>query len=218
MLDSPEPPAVTAIVARLVRETPLTDGAAECRARVHVYRPLVVGAAILREPIDRGDPWRVTLDAGPAVRPRAPASRAALHAQVCALRMAGVACRVAAALVAPEDMVSAPRVMDDEQAIRRTGRCRSEFYGWSLLYHVPGMPRIGFIEPHRTFRHLPSFFDSPLEVLDRSEFLARRGVRSRPLVLLTQPEDFDKAEDGALVNRYVPHGTLRRPSRLGWLP
>ncbi|NBU40247.1 MAG: hypothetical protein EBS51_05450 [Planctomycetia bacterium] len=218
MLDSPDPPAVRPIVARLVRDTPLTDGAAECQARVHVYRPLVVGAAILREPLERGDPWRVTLEAGPRVRPRAPASRAALHTQVDALRMAGVACRVAAALVAPEDMVSDPRAMDREQAIRRTGRCRSEFYGWSLLYHAPGMPRIGFVEPHPTFRHLPSFFDSPLEVIDRSEFLARHGVRSRPLALLTQPEDFDRAADGTLVNRYVPHGTLRRPSRLGWLP
>lgn len=218
MLDSPEPSAVTAIVARLVRETPLTDGAAECQARVHVYRPLVVGAAILREPLERGDPWRVTLEAGPAVRPRAPASRAALHAQVGALRMAGVACRVAAALVAPEDVVSAPRALDGEPGMRRHDRCRSEFYGWSLLYHVPGMPRIGFVEPHHTFRHLPSFFDSPLELLERSEFLARRGVRSRPLALLTQPEDFDPGPDGTPVNRYVPHGTLRRPSRLGWLP
>lgn len=218
MLDSPEPPAVAAIMARLVRDTPLTDGAEECQARVHVYRPLVVGAAILREPVERGDPWRVTLDAGPAVRPRAPASRAALQAQVAALRTAGVACRVAAALVVPEDVVSAPRGMDHQQLIRRTDRCRAEFYGWSLLYHVPGMPRIGFVEPHPTFCRLPSFFDSPLEVLERSEYLARRGVRSRPLVLLTQPEDFDRAADGTLVNRYVPHGTLRRPSRLGWLP
>lgn len=218
MLDSPEPPAVKAIVARLVRDTPLTDGAVQCQARVHVYRPLVVGAVILREPIDRGDPWRVTLDAGPAVRPRAPASRAALHAQVGALRRAGVSCRVAAALVAPEDVVIAPPALDEEQVIRRTYRCRFEFYGWSLLYHVPGMPRIGFVEPHPTFRHLPSFFDSPLEVLDRSELLARRGVRSRPLALLTQPEDFERAADGTLVNRYVPHGTLRRPSRIGWLP
>lgn len=218
MLDSPEPPAVKAIVARLVRDTPLTDGVAECQARVHVYRPLVVGAAILREPIERGDPWRVTLDAGPGVRPRAPASRAAIKGQVAALRRAGVACRLAAALVAPEDVVSTPPALDEEQVIRRTYRCRSEFYGWSLLYHVPGMPRIGFIEPHHTFRHLPSFFDSPLDLVDRSEFLARRGVRSRPLALLTQPEDFDRAADGTLVNRYVPHGTLRRPSRLGWLP
>ena len=218
MLDSPEPPAVKAIVARLVRDTPLTDGVAECQARVHVYRPLVVGAAILREPIERGDPWRVTLDAGPGVRPRAPASRAAIKGQVAALRRAGVACRLAAALVAPEDVVSTPSALDEEQVICRTYRCRSEFYGWSLLYHVPGMPRIGFIEPHHTFRHLPSFFDSPLDLVDRSEFLARRGVRSRPLALLTQPEDFDRAADGTLVNRYVPHGTLRRPSRLGWLP
>lgn len=218
MLDSPEPSTVTAIVARLVRETPLADGAAECQARVHVYRPLVVGAAILREPLERGDPWRVTLDAGLAVRPRAPASRVALHAQVGALRMAGVACRVAAALVAPEDVVSAPRALEEELGMRRHDRCRSEFYGWSLLYHVPGMPRIGFVEPHHTFRHLPSFFDSPLELLERSEFLARRGVRSRPLALLTQPEDFDPGPDGTPVNRYVPHGTLRRPSRLGWLP
>ena len=120
--------------------------------------------------------------------------------------------------MAPEDVVSTPPALDEEQVIRRTYRCRSEFYGWSLLYHVPGMPRIGFIEPHHTFRHLPSFFDSPLDLVDRSEFLARRGVRSRPLALLTQPEDFDRAADGTLVNRYVPHGTLRRPSRLGWLP
>jgi len=218
MLDSPEPPAVKAIVARLVRDTPLTDGAAECQARVHVYRPLVVGAAILREPIERGAPWRVTLDAGPGVRPRAPASRAAIQGQVAALRRAGVACRLAAALVAPEDVVSTSPALDREQVIRRTYRCRSEFYGWSLLYHVPGMPRIGFIEPHHTFRHLPSFFKSPLDLVARAEFLARRGVRSRPLALLTQPEDFDRAADGTLVNRYVPHGTLRRPSRLGWLP
>lgn len=218
MLEPSEPPAVTAILARLVRDTPLSCGAEECRARVLVYRPLVVGPAILRQPARRGDPWRVSLEPGVAVRPSAPASREALDARVDALRTSGIRCRVAAALIAPEDVGAAREPTRRGPPIRGGGRCRSEFYGWSLLYRLPGAPRIGLVEPHDTFRDLPDFYESPLELLDRSDFLARRGVRSRPLALLTQPEDFEPTPDGTLVNRYVPHGTLRRPSRLGWPP
>lgn len=214
MLEPTQPPAVTAILARLVRATPLAWGQADCGGLV--YRPLIVGPAILRQPTERGEAWRVALHPGRAVRPRAPGTRAELTARVQAMRAAGIACRVAAALVAPED-IAAHDALERGRCTRRGGRCRSEFYGWSLLYQIPGPPHVGLIDPHETHRDLPAFFESPLELLDRSEFLAQRGVRSRPIALFTQSEDFDVDPDGRLVNRYFPHGTLRHPNRLDWL-
>ncbi len=214
MHEPTQPPSVTTIMARLVREIPLACGQDETRLRSPIYRPLIVGPAVLRRPTEAGNPWRVTLQADGAVRPRVPATRRAVLAHVASLRAAGVQCRLAAALVAPEDVVREAQA--DSGRSRRGSRCRSEFYGWSLLYHPPGTPRIGLIEPHAEIDELPAFFESPFELLERSALLAARGIPSRPLALLTQPEDFVRSARGR-VNRFFPAGSFRRPSSLDWL-
>jgi hypothetical protein len=206
---------VTTIVARLVQETRRGIPWTERHPRAQVYRPLIVSAAIMRRPSQPGDPWRVTLQAEGVVRPRVPGSWRAILTQVASLREAGVRCRLAAALVAPEDI--ARSVESDDLPPQCRTRCRCEFYGWALLYHPPGTPRIGLVEPHTDFEDLPAFFKSPLELLDRSMVLAARGIHSRPLALFTQPEDFYRAADGTFVNRFFPESTMRRPRRLGWL-
>lgn len=216
--DPPRPTRITAVLARLVRDTPLSCGAAEAADGATIYRPLVVGPAILRRPAAPGEAWLVPLEPGESVRPRCPRSRTALLEHVLALRATGVACRVAAALVAPEDVRAVTDADDDGGwTMPRGGRCRLEFYGWSLLYRPAGSPRTGLVEPHPTFPDLPAFFQSPAALLERSESLARRGVRSRPLALFTQPEDFAEGPDGVWINRYVAAGTLRHATRLHWL-
>lgn len=214
--DRPEPPPVTSVLARLVRDTPLAAGATAAADGAMIYRPLVVGPAILRGPAAPGEAWLVSLESGEAVRPRGPRSRTALRAHVRALRATGVVCRVAGALVAPED-VRASLDADSGTSVRRAGVVRSEFYGWSLLYQPAGSPRTGLVEPHPSFPGLPAFFRSPAELLERTESLARRGVRSRPLALFTQPEDFDEGADGVWINRYVAAGSFRHATRLDWL-
>jgi hypothetical protein len=214
--DRPEPTAVTSVLARLVRDTPLAAGAAAAADGATIYRPLIVGPAILRGPAAPGETWLVSLEPGEAVRPRCPRSRTALRAHVRALRATGVVCRVAGALVAPED-VRVPLDADSGSPVRRAGLVRSEFYGWSLLYQPAGSPRTGLVEPHPSFPGLPAFFRSPAELLERTESLARRGVRSRPLALFTQPEDFEEGPDGAWINRYVAAGSFRHATRLHWL-
>lgn len=211
----PEPTPVTAVLARLVRDMPLASGAATADGAA-IYRPLVVGPAVLRGPAAPGEAWLVPLEPGEAVRPRCPRSRAALRAHVRALRATGVVCRVAAALVAPEDVRAAAEA-DSGTPVRRAGVVRSEFYGWSLLYQPAGSARTGLVEPHPSFPGLPAFFRSPDELLERSESLARRGVRSRPLALFTQPEDFDEGPEGARINRYAAAGSFRHATRLHWL-
>jgi hypothetical protein len=213
----PEPTPVTALLARLVRDMPLASGAAAADGAT-IYRPLIVGPAVLRGPAAPGEAWLVSLEPGESVRPRCPRSRAALRAHVRALRATGMVCRVAGALVAPEDV----RTESDAEAesgtpVRRAGVIRSEFYGWSLLYQPAGSPRTGLVEPHPSFPGLPAFFRSPDELLERTESLARRGVRARPLVLFTQPEDFDEGPDGTWINRYAAAGSFRLANRLHWL-
>jgi hypothetical protein len=215
--DEPAPPTVTSVLARLVRDTPLSSGAHTAAAAATIYRPLIVGPAILRRPAASGEAWLVSLVPGPSIRPRCPGSRTALVEHVRTLRAAGVACRVAAALVAPEDVRAAHDAPATGRSARRGDRCRAEFYGWSLLYRPAGSPRTGLVEPHPTFPDLPAFFQSPAELLERSASLAARGVPSRPLALFTQPEDFDEEPDGTWLNRYVAAGTFRHATRLNWL-
>jgi len=212
----PRPPAVTSIVARLVPPDPLDRGSKTCAGFGCVYRPLIIGAAIMKLPSAPGEAWRVALDRDGTVRPRAPAASRDLRARVRALRAAGVPCRVGAALVCPEDLAADAGSEGPLPPRSRPRPCRSEFYGWSLLYQPPGSPLIGLIEPHPDLQYLPSFFGSPLDLLERSDWLARRGIPSRPIALVTQPDDFDADATGNLVNRFFPADVFRRPGGLGW--
>jgi hypothetical protein len=85
------------------------------------------------------------------------------------------------------------------------------------LYQLPGIRGIGFVDPHESFPDLPAFFESPLELLDRATFLHGKGIVTRPLAVLTRPEDFNRGADGTPVNRFFSEASFARPANLAWL-
>ncbi len=91
-----------------------------------------------------------------------------------------------------------------------------EIYGWALMYQLPGMVDRALIDPHDELDSLPAFYESPLELVDRSAFLASRGIPSRPIALLTRPDDFVSAGVGGapLTNVHFPRARFRRPADL----
>jgi hypothetical protein len=194
------------VFARLVGDAPLADDAT--RAIRRRYRPLVVGPALM---IRRGDGgWLVRVSTDGRLLPRAwrPAS---LRPCLRRLESAGVTHRVAAALVAPQDLVGPP-----PQLVPDDRRPQAEFYGWSLMVQLHGMRGLAAVDPHERFAALPAFYESPHELVDRSEFLAARGIPCRPLALITQPGDFVIAAHGRQSNQFYPGERFRRPSSLGW--
>lgn len=211
-------PFVRPLVARLVG----ADCGAPAAARQSLYRPLIVGAAILRRPRTSEGRWLVRLADDASIRPRACGAGSSVHQRLRRLRAQGVTARVAAALVAPEDVLLAtgrrPAIGSRFPGWLPPRRGRvAEFYGWALLYRLPGMHGIGFVDPHDCFPDLPAFFESPSELLDRSMFLHGKGVVTRPLAVLTQPEDFDLGADGTMANRFFPAASFGRPARFDWL-
>jgi hypothetical protein len=205
MTDAPE---VWSVLARLVSE-PLCDHDAAPPAR-RLYRPLVVGPVLMRRP-GCGGRWWVRVSSDGRLMPAASTEPGALRRRVRRLRSTGVVHRVAAALVAPQDLAGPPPRLVPEQR-----RPTSEFYGWSLMYQLAGMRSVAVVDPHDRFPGLPACFESPLELLDRSEFLAARSIPSRPIALITQPADFVATAAGRPCNRYYPGERFRRPVDLGW--
>ena len=203
-------PIFRSIAARLVSTPPAAPARSSPALRQRMYRPLIVGAAILRRPTGSGERWLVPVSRDGRLWPLAPLSQAAVRGRVRGLCGAGLECRVAAALAVPADVSPAMRFV--------VGRSRPgvEFYGWSLLYQLPAMRGVAFVDPHTDLPDLPAIYESPLEVIDRAEFLASRGVVTRPLVVVTQTEDFTGriADSG---HRTLPCPTLSRPGDLDWL-
>ena len=200
------PPAVIRTIrSRLIFDRCFDD--AEPPRRSRLYRPLVVGPAILRRH-GRGEPWTAAVSTNGRLMPRVPPGLGRLPHALAAL---GGTHRLAAALVAPQDIDGRPVRLVSER--RPT---RSEFYGWALLYQLPGMRGLALVDAHERFSDLPAFFESPAELVDRTTFLASRGVASRPLALFTQPSDFIPVE-GELRNRFCPGQRFNRPADLGWL-
>jgi hypothetical protein len=77
------------------------------------------------------------------------------------------------------------------------------------------MEGVAAVDPHEFFDDMPAWFDSPLELLDRAEFLAARGIPHRPLTIVTQRQDFDPAEsDSSPRNRYCRQTVFRQPCRI----
>ena len=163
------------------------------------YRPLAIGRALLRQHVAAGPWWaHVSLDGTlrplPWATPDQPGS--------------SLATREVIALLAPEDTAGgirrrhARRQIPSPDAARPSG---TAIYGWSLLYQPPGMHGVAIVDPHDAVADLPAFFELPLELIDRAEYLARRGVKSRALALLAQPDDFEFAPHGGPVrNRFFP--------------
>jgi hypothetical protein len=84
-------------------------------------------------------------------------------------------------------------------------------YGWSLLYQLPGLVGVARIDAGETTSDLPAAYESPQELLDRTDFLAARGIATRPLALVTQPEDIARTAGAAYArNRFVPHAVYQR--------
>jgi hypothetical protein len=179
--------------------------------RRRCYRPLVVGVAVLRQQCVGGR-WVVSVSDDGRLLPVMPPGFIRLRQEVMTLRPAGGAWRLAAALVAPEDLAGPP-----PRLVRQAESPRLEFYGWSLLVQRPGMRGLAVVDRHEQFADLPACYESPLELIDRSEFLAARGIRSRPLALVTQPADFTASADGRLCNRFFPAERFRPPKPLDWL-
>lgn len=193
-------PAITPAVVRLVR-----DGAAPPRRS---YRPLVAGPAILARCREPGAPWLVDLACDAGLLPRAPRSPLVLARQVARLRDRGLTCRVALALACPHDAAAgaAPRPPARELGTPRG----AEFYGWALLYQPRGMRGRAVVDPDERFTDLPACFELPLELLDRAAHLEAHGIRTRPLAIVTRPEDFTVGGDGLRRNRFFPDAVFRR--------
>jgi hypothetical protein len=167
------------------------------------YRPLAIGRAVLTQSVPGGT-WWVPLSLDGTLRPCNSRGPLPLHS---ASRI-----REAVVLISPEDIRGPVRRRAAGDSRHRGGLAQltgSDIYGWCLMYQPPGMHGIGMIDPHESCDDLPAYFELPLELLDRAEFLAHRGIRSRPLALLAQPGDFQTPpEGGPPRNRFLP-GVLR---------
>jgi hypothetical protein len=221
-------------------------------SRRPVYRPLVIGPAVLyRLPTTtstagpgshslRRPLWQVDLEPGGRLRPAAPVDATGIERVVAWRRRTGSCARVGAALVSSCDFASAEAgaVSDAEPShdgidsagtasrgpaangrFRKEGASRgmaAEIYGWALMYQLPGMIDRAVIEPHDEFDSLPAYYESPLEIVDRTAFLADRGIPCRAIALLTRPDDFEHAAGDASspVHRHFPHTRFQRPADL----
>jgi len=209
-----------------------------------LYRPLIVGPAILARSMgswlrsERGIPrgaWHVDLLPGRSLIPDAPSDPLDIERVVAWRQQRGETCRVAAALVsccdvttlggstagseatghAVEGASSSPAPWQDPVRVERAPGV-VEIYGWALMYQLPGMLDAAAIDPHEAFDDLPAFYSSPLELVDRSAFLAAKGIANRPIALLTRRQDFHPRSAIARrpVNRFQPTGRFGRPADL----
>ena len=195
------------IVQAVVRLVPPARGpAAPCSRRC--YRPLVVGPAILWRPAAARGPWTVSVSRDGRILPQAPASIQALREVVTRHRAAGLHCRIATALACPADVPPSAGTAEAETLAATT--LRSEIYGWSLMYQPQGVSGLAFVDPDDTLPDLPACFELPLELVDRIGFLEARGIRTRPLAVITRPEDFEPV-DGRIRNRFRPDARFHKP-------
>jgi len=148
------------------------------------YRPLAIGLARIRRSTT-GGPWRVQVSLDGSLRP-------VWHDKPAEFGAAEGRCRVAIALLAPEDLQGRELDRDQRRPGRRGGLARfrgRDIYGWCLMYQPPGLRGVATVDAHESCDELPAYYELPLELLDRMEFLARRGIRSRALALLAEPDD-----------------------------
>ena len=218
---SHERPSIVQAVVRLVP----ASRAADATSRPRCYRPFVIGPAILYRPRHGAEPWTVDVAEDGRLLPRVPTSPHMLRRTLAGLRRRGLQCRVATTLICPADVAAAGDCCTAEP--RDDGRLRSEIYGWSLMYQPPGVTgrafasqsrwwrRTGraFVDRHDVFPELPACFELPLELIDRVSFLEGRGIRTRPIALITRPEDFEPVA-GCWRNRFRPEARFARPCRL----
>lgn len=200
----------------------------EGSSRGPLFRPLAIGPAILwRLPGRAGAraPWQVDVHDDRGLAPATPPRAVDVERIVAWRRAEGQQCRVALALVCADDILAPLDTPEATASAGSTperpgfvwGRFRRgaaiEIYGWSLLSLLPGGEGRAVVDPHDTIPDMPAWYESPLELADRGAFLATRGIRSRPLALVTRPEDFVAGDDGP-VNRFFSSGAYRVPADL----
>lgn len=196
----PPRPSLTRIAATLLTVAPPPFG--ELPPRRRRYRLLVVGQAVMRRPPAPGEPWRVDVATDGSFLPVMPRSAAALT------RALATGDRLGAALLEPRDVPTiGPRL---GPALRdRAASSGIEIYGWALLYELAGQPGIGLVDPHDDVPGMPACYESPAELVDRQDYLAARGMRTRALAVVSQRTDFDLGE-GVWWNRYCPRARWQR--------
>ena len=195
-----------------------------------IYRPLIVGPAILHRlpaSFDRQRRWQVDVAPGGRFLPDTPSRGIDVERVVAWRAKAGEPCRAAAALVSSCDLsvagLDGPELKSTDgegslpSGMRFAGRDRGlrrgaaiEMYGWALMYQLPGTDHRAWVDAHEDHDDLPAYFESPLELLDRAAFLATRGVRTRPIALITRPDDFLDTPQGS-INRFFPSARFRQP-------
>ncbi|MCE9631647.1 MAG: hypothetical protein K8S94_13145 [Planctomycetia bacterium] len=202
-------PSLVRFSATLLPAVPMAAG-----GRLRTYRLLAIGPALLERSSATTGPWHVRVTTDGSFLPRAPRSPAGFERRITALRSGGGVARLGAAILEPRDLSCVAAEL--RPTLRGHGRAslRHEFYGWALMYQLPDSRGIGLVDPHDEFTDLPAFFESPLELADRQEYLARRCVATRAIALVTQPEDFDAGEQAVPWNRYCPAARWRRAHRL----
>jgi len=120
------------------------------------------------------------------------------------------------------------RPLSQEPPALQLQSCDADIYGWSLLYQPQrlGGPAgsLAVVDANSDIPELPAFYESPLELCDRLDFLDRRGIPARPLALVTRPEDFFRrgqpqpGMSSCRQNRFIPAGRFRPPTDLSHLP
>ena len=200
-------PIHPAIIPAVVRLLP-TLATAATPPRLRCYRPLFVGPAIMHRPVAGREPWTVDVSNDGRLLPLAPRSRQALRLEVDRLRSLDRHCRVATALICPADLPGTSTA-----GPLRKRELRTEFYGWSLMVQPPGIRDRAFVERDEENPDLPACFELPLELIDRLAFLESRGCRTRPIALITRPEDFEPVA-GTWRNRFRPAAAFGRACRI----
>ena len=204
-------PAITPTPVRLVPVNLADDGVAVERQGRKVFRPLVIGPVILHCSTASGAPWTVDIGDDLLV-PSCPRTATGIADVVRFHEANGRRCRISAALAIPAD----------GRGIRATAapsprRPTVDIYGWAIMYQLPGMDGVAFVDRHERIDELPAFYECPLELLDRSEFLISRGIRHRPLAVLTRPEDFAVDRFGSRFNVFHPASRCRPPCSISRL-
>lgn len=200
-------PTFTKALARLVP-------AAARAEHARWYRPLVTGPAVLvRAPAAAR--WTVDIACDRVLRPRTPRCVAGIDRLARLLARRGGDCRVGATMIGPLDVTSPGGERRAEEPLDLPERpLRLDIYGWALMYQPPGMRGRAVVDADDRLPDLPAVFELPLELIDRTEFMEARGFRTRPLVILTRPEDFAPGPDGRLRNRFFSEAPCRPPCGL----
>jgi hypothetical protein len=185
-----DPPTITARRVRLVSAERLfgepvigTRAWGGARPRRQVFRPLVVRPAILVRPAGSNGSWRVDVE-NELILPSCPPTAQGIVNVVRMHEALGRECRIAAALALPAD--------GGRAVFRRLTRPRRrciDMFGWAIMFQRPGMTDFAVVDPHEHVPSMPAFYECPLELIDRSEFLTSRGIRHRPLAIVVRPED-----------------------------